>query len=174
MQQLDFFKQLLRTAKQFSKILIQFAVKCSDSWRSSLIIICAVYLEPPLMFVLGFLLICLRIPPNGLDCSTLPLISLKLTTIFFTQANDLYLIWWILPGLECQVLHSNVSRFGSSVIPRDTTSFLPFFGTDIGLCSVIKPQVLVNFSPFMLNWINLHIESISQKRFKLRNFSNLT
>ena len=29
------------------------------------------------------------------------------------------------------------------MIPSDTTSFLPFFGTDIGLCSVIKPQVRV-------------------------------
>lgn len=60
-------------------------------------------------------------------------------------------------------------RFGSSVIPADTTSFLPFFGTDIGLCSVIKPQVRKNYNfdciiVMMIIWFMMIIILISTTR----------
>lgn len=44
-----------------------------------------------------------------------------------------------------------LSRFGSQRLPANTTSFLPFFGTDFGLCSVIKPQVYCAHSEFTEN-----------------------
>ena len=34
--------------------------------------------------------------------------------------------------------------FGKEKLHMNTTSLLPFFGTDFGLCSVIKPQVKSN------------------------------
>ena len=49
----------------------------------------------------------------------------------------------------------DIVRFGSSVIPQDTTSFLPFFGTDIGLCSVIKPQVLIWLFRLSTDYLNV-------------------
>ena len=33
------------------------------------------------------------------------------------------------------------ASFMGNQIDESTTSLLPFFGTDIGLCSLIKPQV---------------------------------
>ncbi|XP_023347676.1 uncharacterized protein LOC111716453, partial [Eurytemora carolleeae] len=44
------------------------------------------------------------------------------------------------------------ARFGSEILSVNTTSFLPFFGTDFGFCSIIKPQV--TFDPRLsgLSW----------------------
>jgi len=44
-----------------------------------------------------------------------------------------------------------LAKFGSEVLPQNTTSFLPFFGTDFGLCSVIKPQVTFSKDPSIRN-----------------------
>ena len=33
------------------------------------------------------------------------------------------------------------ARYGNKIIPTNATDFLPFFGTDIGLCSIVKPQL---------------------------------
>ena len=34
--------------------------------------------------------------------------------------------------------------FGKSKIRKNATDFLPFFGTDIGFCSLVKPQLSFN------------------------------
>ena len=36
-------------------------------------------------------------------------------------------------------------RFGKQSIRENSTDFLPFYGTDIGFCSLVKPQI--NFDP---------------------------
>ncbi len=36
------------------------------------------------------------------------------------------------------------ARYGQQVMKENTTNFLPFFGTDIGLCSLVKPQLSFN------------------------------
>ena len=33
------------------------------------------------------------------------------------------------------------ASYGGKEIPENATDFLPFFGTDIGLCSIVKPQL---------------------------------
>ena len=33
------------------------------------------------------------------------------------------------------------ARYGHKVMRENATDFLPFFGTDIGLCSIVKPQL---------------------------------
>ena len=42
------------------------------------------------------------------------------------------------------------ASFGAHVLPVNATDFLPFFGTDFGFCSLIKPQLNfnVNYSSF--------------------------
>ena len=37
------------------------------------------------------------------------------------------------------------ARYGRQSMRKNATDFLPFFGTDIGLCSLVKPQL--NFDP---------------------------
>ena len=37
------------------------------------------------------------------------------------------------------------AKFGKRSVPENSTDFLPFFGTDYGFCSLIKPQL--NFNP---------------------------
>ena len=37
------------------------------------------------------------------------------------------------------------ARYGNQQMRKNATDFLPFFGTDIGLCSLVKPQL--NFDP---------------------------
>ena len=37
------------------------------------------------------------------------------------------------------------ARYGHTHMRENATDFLPFFGTDIGLCSLVKPQL--NFNP---------------------------
>ena len=37
------------------------------------------------------------------------------------------------------------ARYGQQQMRKNATDFLPFFGTDIGLCSLVKPQL--NFDP---------------------------
>ena len=34
------------------------------------------------------------------------------------------------------------ASYGNKIIKQNATDFLPFFGTDIGLCSIVKPQLL--------------------------------
>ena len=36
------------------------------------------------------------------------------------------------------------ASFGNQKIPENATDFLPFFGTDFGFCSLIKPQLNFN------------------------------
>ncbi len=36
------------------------------------------------------------------------------------------------------------ARYGQRRMRENTTNFLPFFGTDIGLCSLVKPQLSFN------------------------------
>ena len=36
------------------------------------------------------------------------------------------------------------ARYGHQVMRKNATDFLPFFGTDIGLCSLVKPQLNFN------------------------------
>ena len=36
------------------------------------------------------------------------------------------------------------ASFGAHVLPVNATDFLPFFGTDFGFCSLIKPQLNFN------------------------------
>ena len=36
------------------------------------------------------------------------------------------------------------ARYGHSQMRENATDFLPFFGTDIGLCSLVKPQLSFN------------------------------
>ena len=36
------------------------------------------------------------------------------------------------------------ARYGNQVVRKNATDFLPFFGTDIGLCSLVKPQLNFN------------------------------
>ena len=33
------------------------------------------------------------------------------------------------------------ASYGNKEIPKNATDFLPFFGTDVGLCSIVKPQL---------------------------------
>ena len=40
-----------------------------------------------------------------------------------------------------------MAKFGNKVMPENATDFMPFFGTDIGWCSLIKPQ---GYSPRLL------------------------
>ena len=36
------------------------------------------------------------------------------------------------------------ARYGHHTMRKNATDFLPFFGTDIGLCSIVKPQLTFN------------------------------
>ena len=36
------------------------------------------------------------------------------------------------------------AQYGQLVMKENTTNFLPFFGTDIGLCTLVKPQLSFN------------------------------
>ena len=38
------------------------------------------------------------------------------------------------------------ARYGNKSIRKNATDFMPFFGTDIGLCSLVKPQLNFNSS----------------------------
>ena len=33
------------------------------------------------------------------------------------------------------------ARFGSKMLRENATDFMPFFGTDLGFCSLVKPQL---------------------------------
>ena len=37
-------------------------------------------------------------------------------------------------------------------IPENATDFLPFFGTDIGLCSIVKPQLSFDSNLYNLTY----------------------
>jgi len=36
------------------------------------------------------------------------------------------------------------ARYGQLEMRENTTNFLPFFGTDVGLCTLVKPQLSFN------------------------------
>ena len=38
------------------------------------------------------------------------------------------------------------ASYGNAEINENATDFLPFFGTDVGLCSIVKPQLSFNSS----------------------------
>ena len=65
-----------------------------------------------------------------------PVIMAKYRKIFLSFLDNHYTLMLIMLNK-----YYHFSRFGSQKLPQNTTSFLPFFGTDFGLCSVIKPQV---------------------------------
>ena len=45
-----------------------------------------------------------------------------------------------------------MAKFGNKVMPENATDFMPFFGTDIGWCSLIKPQ---GYTPRLLAPLHL-------------------
>jgi len=68
------------------------------------------------------------------------------------------------PG-DSSIIHA---RYGQKNMRENSTDFLPFFGTDIGFCSLVKPQLNFNDSlnhlPFSLKmfWQRENPSSLSR------------
>ena len=76
-------------------------------------------------------------------------------------------------------------RFEQKVMDRRATDFLPFFGTDIGFCTMLKPQLSFNkslnhlpymdkmFGNFSHNWFISKGAKVGKANGKLQNFTSI-
>jgi hypothetical protein len=71
------------------------------------------------------------------------------------------------PG-EDSVLAANYGRLSKEI--WNSTHLLPFFGTDYGLCSLIKPQITFNWTLDTVRTLHFHSEAISIARLLNKNY----
>ena len=76
-------------------------------------------------------------------------------------------------------------RFEQKVMDRRATDFLPFFGTDIGFCTMLKPQLSFNkslnhlpymdkmFGNFSHNWFISKGAKVGKANGNLQNFTSI-